>query len=142
MNVAADPFALPKEIRLRMSPDDIKSAVCNSRSQCAIARNIYRELDLEVGRVRVSTAGVSIAKDGWRYYYRVPRRACKLVAEFDAHKTVEPISYRLLRTNRNRITGVPAERKEQINAARRERVKVLTDLDQKPKSYPKGRYGI
>lgn len=136
------PFALPKILRFEMNSGDIEYAVCNSRTKCAIARNLHRELAIDVGRVRVSTAGVSIAKDGWRYYYKVPRKACKLVADFDAGQPVEPIVYQLRRTNRTRIVGVPPDQKARTNANRQERVKVLADLDQKPKTYPKGRYGI
>lgn len=137
------PFALPATIRMAMQPADIKEAVCNSRSQCAIALNIYRELDLEVGRVRVSTAGVSIAKDGYRYYYRVPKRACRLVVDFDAGRDVEPIIYKLRRTNRVKIgERVNPARAAQVNEARKLRTAALAAVGQKPRSYPKGRYGI
>ena len=135
-------MALPKEIKLHMAPIDVISAVCNSRSHCAIAQTIYRELGLEVGRVRVMTSGVSIAKDGYRHYYRVPRKACRLVVDFDAHKDVEPINFSLRFTNRTKIALVPADRREQINAARAARTETLAKLGQKPKVYPKGRYGI
>jgi hypothetical protein len=135
-------MALPKKIELHMKPIDINAAICNSRTQCAIARNIYRELEIEVGRVRVSTAGVSIAKEGYRYYYRVPKRACRLVADFDAHKHVEPIHFALRFTNRTKIAPVPLERKQQINDARTARTATLLELGQRPKQYPKGRYGI
>lgn len=137
------PFALPKNITLHMTADDIDGAICNSRSHCAIARNIYRELRVEIDRCRVSTAGVSIAKEGYRYYYRVPKKACALVMHFDKGEKVTPIdSYRLRFTNRTKIQPVNPERKAQVNRARQERVAALHAMGQRPKSYPRGRYGI
>jgi len=127
---------------LHMIDNDIAGAICNSRSQCAIALNIYREVDVPVGRVRVATSGVSIAKDGYRYYYKVPNRACRLVCDFDAGKPVKPIIFALRYTHRTKIRPVPEDRKEQVNVARRLRVQALAELGQKPKGYPKGRYGI
>src|ERR1700691_2229620 len=133
-------MAMPKTITLHMETDDIVSGICNSRSQCAIARNLYRELGLTVGRVRVSTAGVSIAKDGHRYYYRVPTKACKLVASVDRGELVQPLLvYSLRFSNRTKISEIPTERKAQINQARALRNEALAAVGTKPRMYPKGR---
>jgi hypothetical protein len=137
------PWGLPVKIRMQMTPDDIASAVCNSRRHCALAQTIYRQLEQPIGRVRVMTSGISIAADdGYRYYYRVPVKACRLVRDFDAGKPVEPITFILLRTNREKITPVPEARKQQVNKARREREAALAELGVKPKTYTHGRYGI
>jgi hypothetical protein len=135
-------MALPKQIKLKMQPVDLESAVCNSRSHCAIAQTLYRELALNVGRVRVRTSGVSIAKDGYRYHYRVPTRACRLIVNFDKGEPVQPIAFTLQYSNRSKIAPVPEDRKAQVNAARQARIEALAELGQKAKTYPKGRYGI
>lgn len=135
-------MALPKKLVLHMEQNDIESAVCNSRQHCAIAQTIYRELKEPVGRVRVSVSGVSIAKQDYRYYYRVPHQACRLVFDFDAGKEVRPITFTLRFTERRKIQRVPDERKRQVNEARRKRTAALAEMGQRPKTYPKGRYGI
>lgn len=135
------PFALPKVLKMHTSQKDIAGAVCNSRTHCVIACDLYRELKLDVGRVRVSMAGVSIVKDGYRYYYRVPRKACKMVVAFDQHLEVQPMAYQLHFSNRVKIKPTPPARKARINAARQARTDTLAALGLKPKKYPKGRYG-
>ena len=57
---------LPRKIMLRMTEDDVTNAICNSRKYCAIARTIYRQMEVPIGRVRVSQAGASIAKGEYR----------------------------------------------------------------------------
>lgn len=136
-------MVLPKKITLRMEMIDITSAVCNSRQHCAIAQTIYRQLRQPIGRVRVTNAGVSMAApDDYRYQYKVPHKACRLVCDFDAGKSVQPITFTLHYSHRNKITPVDSERKNQINKARRENTAMLAALGQKPKTYPRGRYGI
>lgn len=142
MTTTEAPFELPKTIRLEMTQDDIDTAECNSRQNCVIARNLYRQLQLPVGRVRVSTAGVSIAKNGYRYYYRVPKRACRVVEAFDSGQSVKPIVYQIKFSNRNKIQSVNTTRKAQVNAARQARTATAKAAGIQPKTYPKGRYGI
>ena len=57
---------LPRKIMLRMTEDDVTNAICNSRKYCAIARTISRQMEVPIGRVRVSQAGASIAKGEYR----------------------------------------------------------------------------
>lgn len=124
-----------------MIPDDINGAVCNSREDCAIARTINRQIP-DIGRVRVSAAGVSIAKGGYRHYYKVPHPAARLVRDFDAGRPVKPISFNLLIADRRKIQPIDDARKKQVNEARRTATATLAALGEKPKRYPKGRYGI
>lgn len=132
---------LSRKPRFRMVREDIAAAKCNSRTDCAAAICIRRVLGFDVGRVRVSTQGVSIAKDDYRYYFAMPMPACRLVRDFDKGLKVEPITFVLKYTHRRKITPVPEERKAQVNAARKRREETLRDLGRSPKKYP-GRYGI
>ena len=143
MTTAASKMTLPRKITLRMERADIASAVCNSRQHCAIAQTIYRQLHQPIGRVRVATDGVSIAApDNFRYLYKVPRNACVLVSKFDAGLPVEPITFTLHYSHRNKITPMPPEIKSRVNKARRDHTAALAAIGQKPKTYTRGRYGI
>ena len=123
-----------------MISDDIATAVCNSPKYCAIAQTVYRQLDLPIGRVRVTTAGVSIRKGEYRYYYRVPHRACVLVHDFDEGRSVKPIAFTLTLSDRRKIQSVPDDRRQQVNKARRAREQAMRAVGGKPKVYK--RYGI
>lgn len=137
------PKGMPKNLRLVMIEDDIATAVCNSRRHCAIAQTIYRQLKHPIGRVRVMQSGVSIdGTDEYRYHYRTPQPAARLVRDFDDHKPVKPITFVLQYTNRRKIQPVDPERKRQVNEARRARVAALAAAGEKPKTYARGRYGI
>lgn len=135
-------MALPKTILLQMEIEDIEGAICRSRKHCAIAQTIYRQLEIPVGRVRVMTSGVSIVKEDYRYYYKVPTKACRLVRDFDDEKPVDPIKFRLRFTNRSKIQPVDDARKAAVNKARREASAAAIALGEKPKRYSTGRYGI
>jgi hypothetical protein len=130
------------KIKLRMVQSDIDDAISCSKRFCAIARTIYRQLNAPVGRVRVTTAGASILKGDYRYHYRVPHRACRLVSEFDAGKPVRPIAFSLEFSSRRKVTNISDERRHQINTARRAATAALLATGEKPKRYPRGRYGI
>lgn len=132
---------MPREITLRMQQIDLDVSVCNSRQYCPIAQTLYRQLNLPIGRVRVTGAGVTIAKDDYRYYYKVPEAAYRLVRDTDQGKPVKPIVFTLHFSHRNKICPVDPVRKHQINKNRRERTAMLAALGQKPKTYG-GRYGI
>jgi hypothetical protein len=136
------PKKLPKTIRLRMEQCDIDTAICNSRQHCAIAQTIYRQLNIPIGRVRVTAAGVSIAQGNHRHHYQHPESAARVVRDMDAHKPVKPIPFSLHRSHIRPITPVDDARKNQINKARREKIASLTALGLKPKTYSKGRYAL
>lgn len=125
-----------------MIDNDIATAVCNSKQHCAIAQTIYRVLKIPVGRVRVTTAYVSIAKDEYRHYYMVPHKACRLVSDFDAGMVVQPIIFNLTLAKRRKIEPVDPVKKARTNLLRRDRAAALAAQGLKPKTYPKGRYGI
>ena len=133
---------LPKKITLHMSMADIETAICRSRQHCAIAQTIYRQLREPIGRVRVTAAGVTIAKLDHRYYYKSPESAVRLVRDFDEGKPVQPIVFSLHLAHVRPITPVDEEHKNQVNKARRERTAALAALGQKPKTYTKGRYAV
>jgi hypothetical protein len=136
-------LALPRKITLRMQQSDIDTAICNSRTNCAIARTIYRQMQMPPGRVRVSMEGVSIGgKDDYRYHYKTPHEACCLVRDIDDGKSVKPITFSLRFCHRHKIAPVDPDRKANINAARQAREQALRDAGLEPRKYPKGRYGI
>ena len=133
---------MPYKMTLHMQQDDIDSAIICSRQHCAIAQTIYRELKVSIGRVRVTAAGVSIAKDDHRYLYKQPESAARLVRDFDDHKPVKPIIFSLHLALVRPITPVDPEQKSRINKNRRERDAALAALGQKPKKYARGRYAV
>ena len=132
---------MPRKITLRMQQIDIDTSICNSRQYCAIAQTIYRQLQLPIGRVRVTGAGVTMAKDEHRYYYKCPEVAYRLVRKIDQGEKVEPIIFNLRFTHRNKICPIDPARKHQVNQKRRERTAILAAQGLKPKVYA-GRYGI
>jgi len=72
-------------MKLEISQEDIMKAVCGNRRRCVIANALNRQFDLGGhGYVLVDGAGCAFTKEGWRYRWRLPRNAIRLLRDFDA----------------------------------------------------------
>lgn len=132
---------MPMKIRMHMIQDDIDIAKCNSRTQCALACNIYRELKIPVDRVWINQAGVTLKYMGWRYHYRTPWKAAKLIKEFDEGKPVKPISYTLEFSSRTKVQILSEEERKRKTDNEQIRRKILRNIGKEPRKLI-GRYGI
>lgn len=113
-----------------VSQSDIDQGACQEPRRCmekvAIARTLMQQhprlSDADL-RVRVDAGHVRFNLHGFRWVGDTPVVARRALIRFDAKKKVEPHSFILTARRTSKIKPQSAERKTQINAARRARIK-------------------
>jgi hypothetical protein len=116
---------------LEITDADIRGAMCGNRRHCVIANALNRQFLLGGhGCILVDGAGCAFNQDGWRYRWRLPRRALRLLRDFDAigatagtaaaRAYVEPTSFNLREDGPRTKSPPPASRatKDRINRRR------------------------
>lgn len=138
MNKQTITAALNKpEVVFRVTVPDIARGECANRRQCVIAQALDRQFGLGGrGYIRVDANLIALTFDGHRYQYHPPRKAMAYLRRFDkigelkgvqaAREAMQPAEFKCKLLDVKPIPeSATAERKEQINHARRNRIAEL-----------------
>jgi len=116
--------------RVNVNQSDIDAGECRLASQCmekvAIARTLMNEhrgrSDAEL-RVRVDGGHIRFNLRGCYWKADTPKVAKAALIRFDHKQPVEPHSYIVEARNVGKIKPIARERQDQVNAARRARIR-------------------
>jgi hypothetical protein len=109
---------------------DIDEGECRLASKCmhvvAITRTLHIALKGGAKNVRVTASGVTFNYNNHRWHAVLPKRAIMNLKKYDNPKTThlgKPHKYKLLAVRKGKVQQVSRERQDQINEARRARVR-------------------
>lgn len=118
------------KFHVSITQPDIDNGECRLAHRCmhkvGIARTLNTLLKGEVHHVRVDAGTIRFNHGGYRWEGKTPKIAKANLIKFDNKKTthlVKPHEYDVEAVRKSRIRKIPSERQEQINQARRERIK-------------------
>lgn len=74
---------LPELLKITVTPEDAREAVCGSPTQCTIAKALKRQLP-QAEYIKVHANRITITADDYYHHYSMPNAGLKIVAETDA----------------------------------------------------------
>lgn len=121
------------KLPVTVTENDIQNGECRIASRCmekvAVARTLMKQYrgtsDAEL-RVRVDAGHIKFNLRGFRWAADTPKVAKNALIRFDLKKPVKPHGYVLTARRGTKIIPPSRERQDQVNAARRARIKAGT----------------
>lgn len=132
-------MSLKNTIRFPVTQDDIDASICGNRRQCMIAtayKRVYCDA-ADHGYVVVDENGLGATHDGERRLYMLSVPTKRKAKEFDENKeTAKPFTvHATLILTKDAKPKATRERKDQVNARRRERDAERKSVGLTPKRY-------
>lgn len=125
---------LPETLKITVSDEDIRKAICGSPTRCTIANALRRQVD-ELSFVKVNPNQITITAAGYTHHYAMPNAGLNVVMENDDGTLAlgKDRTIKLKQTDRPAKAWVKTPgRQEQINEARKARA----EAGKPDKKYP------